>query len=94
MVGKLPRLDWDKLGPGPERWQKALNERFPPNARWIPDQPNPIKVRVRIEWERDGEEWVPGTAIRWDRRHVLVRIGGRRYATIGFWMPPEDVQRV
>jgi hypothetical protein len=44
-------------------------------------------------WERDGEEWVPGTAIRWDRDHVLVRLGDPRVSTIGVWLPPQDFRR-
>ena len=74
-------------------WQNAVNERFPKHARELRDQPNPIEVVARIEWERDGEEWVPGTAIRWDRNHVLVRIGDRRCRTIGVWLAPHDVRR-
>jgi hypothetical protein len=42
-------------------------------------------------WERDGDEWVPGTAIRWDRDHVLVRLGDRRVSSIGVWLAPQDL---
>lgn len=73
-------------------WQKALNERFPRHARELRDRPNPIKVVARIVCERDGEEWVPGTAIRRDRNHVLVQIGNRRWTTIGVWLA-HDVRR-
>jgi hypothetical protein len=81
---------------GPEsEWQRARNERFPPPAiaRRLRDQSKPIPVTARVVWERDGEEWIDGTAIRWDQRHVLVRLDDRRCSTIGFWLAPEDVRR-
>jgi hypothetical protein len=78
---------------GPEaEWQNALNQRFPPNARRLRDQPNPVTVYARVVWERDGEEWAPGTAIRWDRHHALVRIDDLRCRGIGSWLPPEDLR--
>jgi hypothetical protein len=69
-----------------EFWQKALNERFPPHARRLEDRSNPIRGVARVVWERDGEEWVPGVAIRWDRQHVLVRLNDRRCTSIGVWL--------
>ena len=84
--------DWS-TGNGAELRQRALNERFPPHARRIRDRPDPIRGEARIVWERDGEEWVPGTAIRWDRDHVLVRLGDRRCSTIGLWLPPQDFRK-
>jgi len=65
--------------------QKILNEHWPlrdskgkPHARGIPDQPNPIPIRARVEWEGDGEEWVDGTARRWTRPAVFVTFGHER----------------
>ncbi len=76
-----------------EHWQRALNERFPPHARRLVDRPHPIRGRARVVWERDGEVWVPGVAIRWDRHHVLVRINDARCSTAGVWLPPTDFRR-
>jgi len=33
-----------------------------------------IPVTARVVWERDGEEWVDGLALRWDSDHVYVEI--------------------
>ena len=76
-----------------ELWQRALNERFPPHARRLADRPEPIRGLARVVWERDGEAWVPGVAIRWDRQHVLVRINDARSSTAGVWLPPTDFRR-
>jgi hypothetical protein len=64
-------------GPPGGRRQNILNESFPPNARDILDQRNPIPVSVRVVWERDGEEWIDGTATRWTDRVVFVEFGIR-----------------
>jgi hypothetical protein len=78
---------------GPEReWQNALNERFPRHPRQIPDR-DPIYGRARIVWERDGEEWVPAKAIRWNRDHVFVVVGDPRCSAIGFWLSLQDFRR-
>ena len=74
-------------------WQKVLNARFPARARELADRPGPVRGEARIVWERDGEEWVPATAIRWDRQHVLVRINDARSSTAGVWLPPTDFRR-
>jgi hypothetical protein len=76
-----------------EHWQRVLNARFPPHARRLEDRPEPVRGEARVLWERDGEEWVPGTAIRWDRDHVLVRVGDRRVSAIGVWLAPQDFRK-
>jgi hypothetical protein len=80
-------------GPTGGHWQTITNERFPPDARTIPDQRHPIPVIVRVVWKRDGEEWIDGDAIRWARTHVFVTFGDRRLSTIGVWVAPGDVRR-
>lgn len=44
--------------------QDILNQSWPPAdvARSMHDRPDAIAVRVRVVWERDGEEW--STALR------------------------------
>ena len=53
---------------------RILNESWPLRdskghgyARGIPDQPNPIPIRVLVVWEggRTDGEWINGTARRW-----------------------------
>jgi hypothetical protein len=77
-----------------EYWQRVLNARFPPHARRLEDRAEPVRGEARAVWERDGEEWVPGVAVRWDRQHVLVRLNDRRLASVGVWLSPGDFRRV
>lgn len=70
-------------------WQKILNEEDArPSFR---DRP-PAPVRARVVWERDGEEWVDGTAERlgFDGA-IYVRLHDRRCSTLGAWLRPDDV---
>jgi hypothetical protein len=42
-------------------------------------------------WERDGEEHIECTAIRWTSTHVLVDLcRDRRCSTIGVWLLADD----
>jgi hypothetical protein len=72
-------------GPPGGHWQAITNERFPRDARTIPDQRHPIPVIVRVLWERDGEEWIDGEATRWTDHVVFVTFGDRRLSTTGVW---------
>jgi hypothetical protein len=96
-VGVVLKTMTADFGPSPSEramhWQRALNERWPARPRDLPQQPDPIEVRARVVWERDGEEWVQGKAVRWDQHHVLVQIHDPRCQTLGFWLPPADVRR-
>lgn len=78
--------------------QAVLNERWPPdpgNRRRMPRHDlDGIPVRVRVVWERDGEEWIDGVARRWDAEHVYVEcLDERRLSGNGVWVAPSDVQR-
>jgi hypothetical protein len=75
-------------------WQRVSNERWPAKPRGFRDRPG-IRVRARIMWERDGEEWLPGTAVRWNARHVfvLVQESRGRLRGQGVWLAPADVRR-
>lgn len=55
------------------------------------DRP-PLPVRARVVWERDGAEWVDGTATRlgFDGA-IFVELSDRRCSTIGVWLHPGDV---
>lgn len=76
-------------------WQQILNEHWPPNPVSFRRR-DPIPVRVRVVWERDGEEYVRGLALRWDANHVYVEwrdsMGGRAIGN-GVWLKPSDVFR-
>jgi hypothetical protein len=80
--------------------QRVLNESWPlrdkggGHARGIEDQPSPIDVEVRVEWSDDGEEWLPGTATRWNRSHVFVRFQDDRALVPFVWVRARDVRRV
>jgi hypothetical protein len=86
-------VDINELSPHRYRRQRVLNERFPRDARDIPDQRHPIPVRARVVWERDGEEWVDGDATRWTDRVVFVELDDPRHATFGVWVVLGDVRR-
>lgn len=85
--------EYGRLGQDRSKWQKILNQDWPANARVIRDQAQPIPVRARIVWERDGEEWIEGRAVRWTRSHVFVAFGDERWQVLGVWLRPGDVRR-
>jgi hypothetical protein len=92
-----------KAPPPPDRskWQRALNEHWPfvdskgqRHARGVPDQKNPIPVRVRVVWQRDGEQWIEeAMARRWTKTAVFVTFDDERLQISGVWVAPADVQR-
>jgi hypothetical protein len=44
-------------------------------------------------WERDGEEWIDGTARRWTQTSVYVTFPDKRLSGAGVWVVPADVRR-
>lgn len=70
-------------------WQKILNTA---GARASFQERPPVRVRARIEWERDGVEFVDGIATRlgFDGA-IFVELKDRRCSTIGVWLRPNDV---
>ena len=82
----------------PQLWQTVINQHWPlhdrqgAHARGIPDR-TPIPVRVRLEWERDGEQWLDGQATRWTRDSVYVQLDDPRLRVNGVWVRPGDVRR-
>ena len=79
---------------------RILNEHWPlydakgnAHAVGIPDQPNPIPVRVRVVWEGGAEEWIDGLARRWTSNSVFVEFSDERRSTPGVWVKPHDVDR-
>lgn len=70
-------------------WQKIGNDAGARGS--FRDRPA-APVRARVVWERDGAEWVEGTATRlgFDGA-IFVELSDRRCATIGVWLAPDDV---
>ncbi|MGJ5724903.1 hypothetical protein ACSBQT_11035 [Brevibacterium sp. H602] len=71
-------------------WQKILNDQ---GARRGAEDRDPMAVRARVEWERDGPEWMDGEAVRIDRRDgaIFVRLHDGRCSTLGAWLTPDDL---
>ncbi|MCT1448798.1 hypothetical protein M3G43_16210 [Brevibacterium casei] len=74
----------------PREVQKVVNAlpaRDWPMRRRIP-------ARARIVWEKDGEEWVDGNALRRDERTggIFVEFSDPRTMFTGVWLAPDDVE--
>lgn len=74
--------------------QKVRNVEWPPDriARFVPRHRR-VPVEARVEFDADGEVWLPGSAIRWIRPVVFVQIDDRRIEGAGLWLPARDVRR-
>lgn len=74
-----------------------LNEHWPPAgvARSLRDvdPDRQIEINARVVFAGDGEQLLEGTAVRWTRQHVCVRIGDPRLQTAYVWLAPADVTR-
>ncbi|WP_210602892.1 hypothetical protein [Brevibacterium oceani] len=70
-------------------WQKIQNDTGVRSSfRTRP----PVPVRTRIEWERDGTEWLEGTATRLGfDGSIFVELTDIRCSIIGVWLLPGDV---
>ena len=77
-----------------QAWQRHLNEQWPPKPDATELHEPGIPVVVRVVWAHDGETLLDGTAIRWTRSEVFVRIRDPRCAILGVWVPARDVRRV
>jgi hypothetical protein len=90
------------LGPWPEafkapvqlaeQWRDVRNEYWPANPRSVPERPH-LPVWAWIEWTQGEPEWLPGIAVRWNKRYVQVAIGDPRLQIGLVWLVPHDVQR-
>jgi hypothetical protein len=82
-------------------YQRVTNEVWPFNdsngrhARGIDDQPaeRQLDVMARLVFEHDGETWVNGRAVRWNRSHVMVVVTDPRLHTGMVWLRAHDVKR-
>ena len=75
-------------------WRTVLNMHWPARPASFSTHHPGNPVRVRIIWELDGEEFVEGTATRWDADHVYVQLRDTaRLQGNGVWVKPTDVYR-
>jgi hypothetical protein len=73
--------------------QQILNSDWPMYPENFVERP-PIPAWVRVEWDRDGEQWCPGVADRWNRWFVHVRFDKEPRAIQGLtWVRPHDVRQ-
>ena len=63
---------------GPDQWQDVTNEAWPPLgvARTLRDVPldRQLEVVARLVFAVDGEQYLPGRALRWTRTNVCVMV--------------------
>lgn len=82
---------------GPDQWQDVTNEAWPPLgvARTLRDVPldQQLEVVARLVFAVDGEQYLPGRAIRWTRTNVCVMINDPRLQVSYVWLAPADVRR-
>lgn len=52
-----------------------------------------IEVVVRVEFADDGETYLLGLAIRWNRSHVCVTVNDGRLFSPCLWVRARDVRR-
>lgn len=73
-------------------WQRVLNDSWPSRPRDVVLR-DPIPVRVRVVWARDGETVVDGRAVGWIGRHVRVELDDPRLGPLATWVDASDVHR-
>lgn len=76
-----------------EGHQDVLNAHPVPERNTQTTAPNPVAVRARIVWAREGEELIATLAVAWTSQLVLVELADARCAVRGVWLEPADVQR-
>lgn len=78
-------------------WQDVTNEHWPSAevARTLRDVPagQQIAIIARVVFAGDGEQRLPGKAVRWTRHHVCVHVSDRRLSVPYLWLAPDDVTR-
>lgn len=81
---------YEQFGENPPKRQDILNA-LP--ARDRPERKR-IPVTARIMWENDGEERVPGHALRLDEKGnaIFVEFIDPRKKFVGVWLTPDDVE--
>ncbi len=73
--------------------QQILNSDWPKYPENFVERP-PIPVWVRVEWDRDGEQWCPGEADRWNHWFVRLQFDSEPRAIQRLtWVKPRDVRR-
>ncbi len=75
------------------RWQPLTNARPVPPRHLQQLGRTPIPVRVRLVWQRDGEQWADTEAVDWVGGDVLVRVDDERMHVGWVWVDAGDVAR-
>ncbi|PSL05927.1 hypothetical protein CLV30_10379 [Haloactinopolyspora alba] len=73
--------------------RRVLNKHWPRRPRDFRKHRPGIPVTARVVWERDGEEYIDATAVRWDTDHVYVEFVDNRLGANGTWLKPSDIYR-
>lgn len=77
--------------------QRVLNESWPAPevARKLRDVESyrQIPVSARIVFEKDGPQWLEGTATRWTRIHGCVMLADQRLIVPYVWLNATDIRR-
>lgn len=83
--------------------QKVKNEAWPQRKDGIgqavgkefEDKPHDqqVDVQVRAVFEDDGETWLDGRAIRWNRAYVCVYVTDARLSSPYLWVRAKDIRR-
>lgn len=77
-----------------ELWQDVMNARPVPSRGAQRDLDRPVQVRVRIEWQHDGQEIRETTAVAWAGRDVLVEVNDIRVQVRWVWVDASHVERI
>jgi hypothetical protein len=73
--------------------QKIMNGDHGPPTPLRKVLPQPIQVVARLEWHRDGEEYVNTVALAWHGDEVEVVVIDERHSGSTAWIPASDVKR-
>ena len=89
-------VSWARSGPDAysDQWQEVTNrvEAYPARDEVRPL--NNVRVRVRLVWERGGEEYVDTIAQAWWGLLGYVVVSDHRWRFVGLWLHHRDIRRL
>lgn len=89
-----PMEIWDTSSQSAGYREQEIHNALPvPPRRAQVDAVEPIPVRLRVVWEKDGQEFLDTVALGWTRRIVRVQVYDVRSRIVARWFAPEDVRR-
>ncbi len=92
-TGRVPGMSDRAQPPHVLAQRRVLNTHWPRAPLAFRTHRPGIAVTVRIVWDRDGEQYMRASAVRWSREHVYVEFVDQRLDGNGVWVKPEDVYR-